>query len=84
MDTENWGLRPRDVYQAMAMNLLSDPDVHLVNLTGSAGSDQTILALAPAIEITVPKKCIVAFLQQEARKDWMKVLVFSPVLKRKK
>ena len=56
LDTEVWGLKPRDVYQAMALNLLMDPDVHLVNLTGSAGSGKTILALAAAIEQTVPNK----------------------------
>ncbi len=52
--TETWGLYPQDIYQAMAINLLMDPDVHLVNLTGSAGSGKTILALAASIEQTVP------------------------------
>lgn len=56
MEHEVWGLKPRDIYQAMALNLLMDPDVHLVNLTGSAGSGKTILALAAAIEQTVPNK----------------------------
>lgn len=56
MATEAWGLHPQDVYQAMAMNLLMDPEVHLVNLTGSAGSGKTILALAASIEQTVPNK----------------------------
>lgn len=56
MHTEAWGLKPRDVYQAMALNLLLDPDIHLVNLTGAAGSGKTILALAAAIEMTVPNK----------------------------
>jgi len=56
MEAEAWGLKPRDSFQAMALNLLMDPDVHLVNLTGSAGSGKTILALAAAIEQTVPNK----------------------------
>lgn len=56
MHVEAWGLKPLDVYQAMALNLLLDPDVHLVNLSGSAGSGKTILALAAAIEMTVPNK----------------------------
>ena len=56
METETWGLKPQDSYQAMAMNLLMDPDIHLVNLTGAAGSGKTILALAAAIEQTVPNK----------------------------
>ncbi|NOY17185.1 MAG: PhoH family protein [Gammaproteobacteria bacterium] len=53
LQQEAWGLRPRDTYQAMALNLLLDPEVHLVSLTGSAGSGKTILALAAAIEMTV-------------------------------
>jgi PhoH-like ATPase len=38
------------------LNLLLDPDIHLVNLTGSAGSGKTILALAACIEMTVASK----------------------------
>ncbi len=56
MEEEVWGLVPRDIYQAMALHLLLDPDVHLVNLTGSAGSGKTILALAACIEMTVASK----------------------------
>lgn len=56
MEKETWGLQPRDVFQAMALDLLLDPDVHLVNLTGSAGSGKTILALAAAIEMTLDTK----------------------------
>ena len=56
LDREVWGLKPRDCYQAMALVLLMDPEVHIVNLTGSAGSGKTILALAAAIEQTVPSK----------------------------
>ncbi len=48
-----WGLTPRNIYQAFALNLLMDPDVHLVTLTGAAGSGKTILALAAALEMTV-------------------------------
>jgi len=56
MNEEVWGLIPRDIYQAIALNLLLDPDIHLVNLTGSAGSGKTILALAACIEMTVASK----------------------------
>lgn len=56
LNREVWGLTPRDIYQAIALNLLMDPDVHLVNLTGSAGSGKTILALAACIELTVASK----------------------------
>jgi PhoH-like ATPase len=53
LQQEAWGLTPRDKYQAAALDLLLDPDIHLVNLSGPAGSGKTILALAAAIEMTV-------------------------------
>ncbi len=53
---EAWGLVPRDIYQALALFALLDPDIHLVNLTGAAGSGKTILALAAAIEQTMVSK----------------------------
>lgn len=56
MSQEAWGLNPRDIYQAMALKGLLDPDIHLVNLAGSAGSGKTILALAAAIEQTMTKQ----------------------------
>jgi PhoH-like ATPase len=56
LQQEAWGLVPRDIYQAIALHLLLDPDIHLVNLTGPAGSGKTILALAAAIEMTVASK----------------------------
>ncbi|WP_422460387.1 MULTISPECIES: PhoH family protein [unclassified Endozoicomonas] len=56
MHQEAWGLRPLNINQAMALNLLLDPDVHLVNLNGAAGSGKTILALAAAIEMTIATK----------------------------
>lgn len=33
---EAWGLRPRDIHQALALFALLDPDIHLVNLSGAA------------------------------------------------
>ena len=56
MHREAWGLRPRDIFQALALQALLDPDIHLVNLTGAAGSGKTILALAAAIEQTMVTK----------------------------
>lgn len=53
---EAWGLRPRDIYQALALFALLDPDIHLVNLSGAAGSGKTILALAAAIEQSMVSK----------------------------
>lgn len=53
---EAWGLQPRDIHQALALFALLDPEIHLVNLTGAAGSGKTILALAAAIEQTMVSK----------------------------
>ncbi|MDY6918740.1 MAG: PhoH family protein [Pseudomonadota bacterium] len=56
MNQSAWGLQPRNIYQALALDALLDEDIHLVNLTGPAGSGKTILALAAAIEMTVAHK----------------------------
>lgn len=56
MHCSAWGLVPRNIYQAIALHSLLDPDIHLVSLTGPAGSGKTILALAAAIEMTVEYK----------------------------
>jgi len=56
MGQSAWGLAPRNIHQAMALNLLLDPTVHLVSLTGPAGSGKTILALAAAIEMSIEDK----------------------------
>jgi PhoH-like ATPase len=56
MEQQAWGLRPMNIQQAVALQLLLDPDIHLVTLTGAAGSGKTILALAAAIEMTVEQK----------------------------
>ena len=44
------------MYQSLALYALLDPDIHLVNLSGAAGSGKTILALAAAIEQTMVSK----------------------------
>jgi PhoH-like ATPase len=51
-----WGLRARNLYQALALHLLLDTDLHLVTLVGPSGSGKTILALAAAIEMTIEQK----------------------------
>ncbi len=53
MNREAWGIRPKNIYQGMALDVLLDPDVELVILTGPAGSGKTILALAAALEQVV-------------------------------
>lgn len=45
-----WGLRPLNLEQKMAFELLMDPSVSFVSITGGAGSGKTILATAVALE----------------------------------
>lgn len=55
MNQEVWGIHPKNIYQGMALDALTDPDIELVILTGPAGCGKTILALASAIEQVVER-----------------------------
>ncbi|NDW19728.1 PhoH family protein [Dysgonomonas sp. 216] len=46
----NYGIQPRNAEQAFAFDVLSDPEVKLVALTGKAGTGKTLLALASALK----------------------------------
>jgi PhoH-like ATPase len=46
MNRRFWGLSPRNLEQAMAMQLLDDDGVDMTVLTGPAGSGKTLMALA--------------------------------------
>ena len=46
----NWGVQPRNKEQTFAFDLLMDPDIHLVTLTGQAGSGKTLCAIAAGME----------------------------------
>jgi len=41
-----WGLRPRNIEQAMALHLLCHDDIDITVMSGPAGSGKTLLALA--------------------------------------
>lgn len=45
-----FGIQPRNAEQAFALEVLLDPDVKLVALTGKAGTGKTLLALASALK----------------------------------
>ncbi|NKF51215.1 PhoH family protein [Shewanella sp. WXL01] len=53
---EAWGVKPKNVYQGMALDALLDPDIELVILTGPAGCGKTLLAMAAALELVVERK----------------------------
>lgn len=50
-----WGVHPKNIYQAMAIDALLDPSLDLVILTGPAGCGKTLLALAAALEMVVER-----------------------------
>ena len=53
MSRQAWGIAPKNIYQAMALNALLDPSIELVILTGPAGSGKTLLALASSLEMVI-------------------------------
>ncbi|MDL2255025.1 PhoH family protein [Parabacteroides sp. OttesenSCG-928-K15] len=46
----NYGIQPRNAEQSFAFEVLNDPDVKLVGLTGKAGTGKTLLAMASALK----------------------------------
>ncbi|WP_407311206.1 PhoH family protein [Desulfosporosinus sp. SB140] len=48
-----WEITPRNLEQHWALALLNNPEVHLVNLMGPAGTGKTLLALASGLEQTI-------------------------------
>jgi len=56
MGEQAWGVTPKNIHQAMAINALLDPMVDLVILTGPAGCGKTLLAIAAALELVIEQK----------------------------
>ncbi|CAH9014303.1 putative PhoH family protein [Vibrio phage 424E50-1] len=50
------GIRPRNVFQAIAMDALLDSDIHCVVIDAAAGSGKTLLGMAAACEMVKGKK----------------------------
>jgi len=46
----NYGIQPKNSEQSFAFEVLNDPDIKLVALTGKAGTGKTLLALASALK----------------------------------
>jgi Predicted ATPase related to phosphate starvation-inducible protein PhoH len=45
-----FGIQPRNAEQAFAFEILTDPEISLIALTGKAGTGKTLLALAAALK----------------------------------
>lgn len=46
----NYGIQPRNAEQSFALEVLNDPNIKLIGLTGKAGTGKTLLALAAALK----------------------------------
>ncbi|MCD7915692.1 MAG: PhoH family protein [Tannerellaceae bacterium] len=46
----NFGISPRNTEQSFAFEILNDPEIKLVGITGKAGTGKTLLALAAALK----------------------------------
>ena len=45
-----YGIKPKNAEQAFALHAIMNPDIHLVTISGVAGTGKTLLALAGALE----------------------------------
>ncbi len=48
-----WGIRPRNVEQSFALDVLLNDDIKLVTLVGKAGTGKTLLAIAGGLQRTM-------------------------------
>lgn len=51
-----FGLRPRNLEQWLALDMLFDPDIKLITITGPAGCGKTLLAVAAGMQMTLEQK----------------------------
>jgi len=51
-----WGVKPRSVYQNLAMELFLHPDIHVTSVQSEAGYGKTYLALASALHLVLEAK----------------------------
>ena len=59
--SRNYGIEPRNAEQSFAFEILNDPNIKLVALTGKAGTGKTLLALAAALgKLTDYKQILLA------------------------
>ncbi|UTS53798.1 PhoH-like protein [Escherichia phage UE-S1] len=54
--TKVWDIKAKNIQQALAINSILDPDVHLTVLLGSAGTGKTLVTIATALELVLEKR----------------------------
>ena len=63
-----WGLKPRNKEQMFGLNILMDPNIPIITMTGKAGCGKTLLAIATGLEQIM-----------EENKRYKKLVVSRPV-----
>ncbi|WP_320174387.1 PhoH family protein [Maridesulfovibrio sp.] len=53
---EVWGVKPRNIYQNLALELMLNNEINLVSIQSEAGYGKTFLALASALYLALEKK----------------------------
>jgi len=51
-----WKVAPRNVFQNLALELMTHPDIHIVSIQSEAGYGKSFLALATALYLVIEKK----------------------------
>ncbi len=64
-DLTAYGINPRNAEQSFAMNILINPKIQLITLSGKAGTGKTLLALAAALE---------------QRRDFRRIFLARPII----
>ena len=61
-----WGVATRNREQNFAMNLLMDPEIDFVTLTGTAGTGKTLMALASGLTQVLDDRCYTEIIMTRA------------------
>lgn len=56
LDKNIWKLRPRDLHQKLALNLLTNENLDIISMQSKSGFGKTFLSLASALYLTFQKK----------------------------
>lgn len=51
-----WDIKAKNIQQAMAINSIMDPDVHITILLGSAGTGKTLITMACALDLVLEER----------------------------